>query len=256
MMIWPAPRRNFCSLRFSGSCEWGALGPMAKLTAFLLALLIVGTAWAQETPPPGVKDLPLVELPADSPLPFLAVFLSGDGGWADLDRQAGGSLASGGIPVIGWNTLKYFLSPRTPEGATRDLERILAYYLDRWNKREVVLIGYSRGADILPFMTSRLPAVRLRQVRLLALLGPATHTQFQGLAADLLKVGQQAPVLPMRPELEKLRGLRILCFYGADETDTLCAGMDPHLAECVRLPGGHHFGGSYREIADRILSEL
>jgi len=99
------------NLRFSGSCDWGTLGPMAKLMAFLLALLIGGTAWAQETPPPGVKDLPLVELPADSPLPFL--------------------------------------SPRTPEGATRDLERILVYYLDRWNKREVVLIGYSRGADLL-----------------------------------------------------------------------------------------------------------
>ena len=228
---------------------------MAKLTAFLLALLIGGTTWAQEIPPPSVKDLPLVELPADSPLPFLSP-RTPEGATRDLDRQVGGSLASGGIPVIGWNTLKYFLSPRTPEGATRDLERILAYYLDRWNKQEVVLIGYSRGTDILPFMTSRLPAVRLRQVRLLALLGPATSTQFQGLAADLLKVGQQTPVLPMRPELEKLRGLRILCLYGADETDTLCAGMDPRLAKCVRLPGGHHFGGSYREIADRILSEL
>jgi type IV secretory pathway VirJ component len=56
--------------------------------------------------------------------------------------------------------------------------------------------------------------------------------------------------------MEKLRGLRVVCFYGAEETDTLCRDMDPTLAECVLLPGAHHFGGQYGEIANRILSEL
>jgi len=119
-----------------------------------------------------------------------------------------------------------------------------------------VLIGYSRGADVLPFLASRLPPGRLKQVRLLALLGPATSNRFEPLASAYTHLGARAPELPTAPELGKLRGLRILGFYGADETDSLCKGADPGLLECIELSGGHHFGGSYAQIAEKILAEL
>ena len=38
-----------------------------------------------------------------------------------------------------------------------DLARIIRHYLQAWNKKRVVLIGYSLGADVLPFLANRLP---------------------------------------------------------------------------------------------------
>jgi type IV secretory pathway VirJ component len=192
-----------------------------------------------------VEDLPLLEFPADSARPYLAVFLTGDGGWADLDRQVSARLIAAGIPVVGWNSLKYYWVQRSPEEASRDLERILGFYLAKWKKSKALLVGYSRGADVLPFLASRL-----------ALLGPATSNRFEPLAAEYTHLGARAPALPIAPEVAKLRGPRILGFYGAEETDSLCKGADPGLLECIQLSGGHHFGGAYVRIAERILAEL
>ena len=54
-----------------------------------------------------VSRLPLVELPASHPR-GLAIILSGDGGWRDLDKTIGEQLSSEGISVVGWDCLRYF----------------------------------------------------------------------------------------------------------------------------------------------------
>ena len=219
-----------------------------------LALLLLASAAAAQSD--SLADLPLVELAAESARPYLAVFLTGDGGWADLDRQVSARLVAAGVPVVGWNSLKYYWVRRSPEEASRDLERILGFYLAKWKKSRVLLVGYSRGADVLPFLSSRLPPGRLKQVRLLALLGPATSNRFEPLATEYTHIGARGLELPLAPEVGKLRGMRILGFYGAEETDSLCRGADPGLLECVELAGGHHFAGAYTQIAERILAEL
>lgn len=222
-----------------------------SLRAAALYLVVAAAARAQ-----SVSDLPLIELPAESARPYLAVFLTGDGGWADLDRQVGARLAAAGIPVVGWNSLKYFWIQRSPEEAASDLERVLEHYLSKWHKSRLVLLGYSRGADVLPFLAARLPPGRLKQVSLVALLGPSSSNRFEPLAQGYVHVGPRPPELPLAPELQKLRGLRLLGFYGTEETDSLCKSADPAPLQCVPLAGGHHFGGSYAQIAERILDEL
>jgi type IV secretory pathway VirJ component len=243
--------------RFSEHSKSGKLSMMKALVRQLLRLsallLACASAGAQ---PGGVADLPLIELPAASARPYLAVFLTGDGGWAELDHQVSARLVAAGIPVVGWNSLKYYWVQRSPEEAARDLERVLDCYLAKWRKTQAVLVGYSRGADVLPFLASRLPPASLKRVRLVALLGPATSNRFEPLATEYTHVGAQAPALPIAPEVAKLRGMRILGFYGSDETDSLCKGATPGLLECTELSGGHHFGGSYAQIADKILAQL
>jgi type IV secretory pathway VirJ component len=199
-----------------------------------------------------VGDLPLVEVGARNRNGEVAIVVSGDGGWAGIDRQIGETFANEGIPVVGLNSLKYFWKARTPDQAGADLTRLVRHYLRAWDASRVLLVGYSRGADVLPFMASRLAPDLRNRVRVVALLGLSLEAGFEFHFADLLG-GGKGMGRPTLPEIRRLRGLRVLCVYGTDENDTACRDLPANLAMVVGVPGGHHFGGAYREVASRIL---
>jgi type IV secretory pathway VirJ component len=179
--------------------------------------------------------------------------VSGDGGWAAIDRSIGNALANSGAGVVGFNSLKYFWKKRTPEEAGRDLQRLLDHYQAAWDKKQVVLVGYSLGADVLPFMINGLRPASRAGVRLVALLGPSREVDFEFHLSDWLGTFSHGSSMPVRPEVEKLRGLPLLCFFGEDESDSLCHDLGPSLARCIPLGGGHHFGGDYQGITAVIL---
>ncbi|HKV65505.1 MAG TPA: AcvB/VirJ family lysyl-phosphatidylglycerol hydrolase, partial [Rhodanobacteraceae bacterium] len=54
-----------------------------------------------------VPPAPGVQAPAGKD-DVLTILYSGDGGWADLDKQLGTVFATRGIPVLGINSFKYF----------------------------------------------------------------------------------------------------------------------------------------------------
>jgi type IV secretory pathway VirJ component len=205
------------------------------------------------TVPAAVADLPLIELPRpDSAADYFAIVLSGDGGWASIDKQIGEELARQGVPVVGFNSLQYFWQRRTPDRSAADLERIIRHYQQAWHRTGVVLVGYSRGADVLPLMASRLPQSLLEQVRLIAFLGLQHSTDLKFRLGDLLGSRRDAPY-PLLPEVQKLAGHPMLCVYGAKESDTLCPDLPAGLADVRELGGGHHFDGDYRGLARLVL---
>jgi type IV secretory pathway VirJ component/protein-S-isoprenylcysteine O-methyltransferase Ste14 len=205
----------------------------------------------------SLADLPLLELPEPgSTGDTLAVVVSGDGGWAGLDRDVAGQLAERGFPVVGLNTLQYFWTPRTPEGAAADLARILRTYLAAWKRKDALLIGYSLGAEVLPFMVDRLPPDLQGKVRLVALLGPGRTTSFEFRLSEWLGHGggEDRPVLP---EAAKLRGKPLLCIYGDGEKATsLCTALTPSVATSVALPGAHYLGSNPRAVVMAIVRQL
>src|SRR5256886_17508352 len=103
----------------------------------------------------STAKLPLIEVPVmKGTSDTLVVFVSGDGGWAKIDKSISAVLADNGMPVVGLNALQYFWTKRTPETASRDLQSIIDRYLTGWKKSRLLLVGYSRGADVLPAMIS------------------------------------------------------------------------------------------------------
>ena len=204
-----------------------------------------------------IRDLPLVALPSHRPTdrPELAVILSGDGGWVGLDRQVARVLVDSGIPVVGWSSLDYFWRPRTPEVLAADLARVIRHYAAAWHKTRIVLVGYSRGADVLPFAANRLPPDLHDRVTLIALLAPEDHAGFHFRPTDLIRDTRRAGDRPLRPELERLGATPLLCFYGDEETDTACTALPAGVGTAIRLTGGHHLGGGYADIGARIVRE-
>lgn len=204
-----------------------------------------------------VGDLPLVEVPAATPSPdSFAILLSGDGGWAGIDKHLASALNTQGLSVVGWDSLRYFWKRRTPEDTAKDIGRAIEHYLAAWGARRVVLVGYSRGADVLPAIVARLPAPLREKVRLVALVAPGKSAEFEVHVTDLL--GGGGGDYPVLPEVKALGGLPVLCLYGDEEVqESVCPQLTevPGVKELM-LSGGHHFGGNYARVARAIIDAL
>ncbi len=221
-----------------------------RLLFIVLAALVMPLAAAEEQP-----QLPLIEVPArtKSATPLFAVLISGDGGWAKIDKSISERLAGDGIPVVGLNSLQYFWTKRAPETLAHDVASVIEKYGARWHARDVVLIGYSRGADVLPFAVSRLPEAVRRRVALVALLSPSKSATFEFKVSDWFK---ERNGLPLRPEIDKLRGTKTICVYGTDDRDTVCTDVDTRIAHPIPLSGSHHFDRDYDALARIITSQV
>ena len=119
----------------------------------------------------------------------------------------------------------------------------------------MVLIGYSLGAEILPFAVNRLDDELKSRVKLIALLGPGLQVDFEFHIGDWLESSSKS-ARPTMPEMMKLKNTRLLCFYGDHESESLCPKLQGDNFKKVALPGSHHFGGNYTQLADTIISEI
>jgi type IV secretory pathway VirJ component len=211
------------------------------------------TRAALPAPPASLSDLPLVEVPAEGHGDTFAVLLSGDGGWAGLDKDVAAALAAQGIPVVGLDSLRYFWTARTPDTLATDLDRVLRYYAAAWHKTHAVLIGYSQGADVLPFAVNRLPSASRSVVERTVMMGLGENASFEFHFTNWLGADSGLPILP---EVSRLDAGTTLCLYGKDEGDSLCPKVPAGHVQAVQLAGGHHFGGAYDSLARRITAGL
>ena len=206
-------------------------------------------------PPAALGDLPVVEIPAQAGAPAsdaFAIIMSGDGGWAGIDQNIAAALSAKGIPVVGWDSLRYYWTARTPDGLAADTDKMIRYYLSRFGKKRVLLIGYSQGADVLPFAVNRLPAATKAPVSLMAILGMSEHALFEFHVSSWISDDNSGPAT--LPEVNRITGMPVLCIYGEDEQDSLCPKLDSKKFNVVMVKGGHHFDGNYAALADHILA--
>ncbi|MDB6045552.1 MAG: putative AcvB-related protein [Gammaproteobacteria bacterium] len=204
-----------------------------------------------QAPPPSLADLPIVEVPATGSGDTFAILLSGDGGWAGLDKDVASVLAARGIPVAGLDSLRYFWTARTPAGVAGDIDRMLRYYASHWQKKRALLIGYSQGADVLPFAVNRLPPQSRALVKQTALIGIGATAAFEFHVSNWIGSGNDE--LPIGGEIARMSAADTLCLYGDGDDDSICPKVGAAHARVIKLPGGHHFGGNYDGLANLIL---
>jgi type IV secretory pathway VirJ component len=199
----------------------------------------------------ALDGLPLVEMhvPGSN---RLAIIISGDGGWRELDKGVAAELNRQGVSVVGWNSLRYFWSEKTPQQIADDLGRVMTEYQRRWQVNDVALVGYSFGADVMPFAYQRLPEAQRQQVNFVSLLGLAHGASFRVRVGGWLGLykAEQTPILP---ELAKMPPALLQCIHGEEEKGSLCPELEPRGIEVVARPGGHHFDHDPTKLATIIL---
>lgn len=225
----------------------------ARFSAAMNAVIELGA------PPTGtLADLPLVELPAKGELHALAVFISGDGGWRDVDKQIGEYLQAHGVAVVGIDALRYFWSKKRPEVVATDLARIVKYYQQLWQVHSTALLGYSFGADMLPLAWGKMDGPTRDAIDLIGLMGLEPTADLEVTVSGWLGIASTTEI-PIEPYLSAMPAEKVMCVYGveeAKENDTACTMPEFGKASRLIRPGGHHFDGNYEAVADAIVARL
>ena len=228
--------------------SWWILGFLGMASLGTLLFLLLG---------PSVRYLP-----SDEHARALVVIYSGDGGWRTVDQKLAkqlnlDDLLTGNFSVVGIDCLNYFAVKRTPGEVAANLDAIIQDFSQRHPLERVVLVGYSFGADIVPFAYNRLPERSRSKVIMLSLLSPSGAADFQIKLRGLVSDRSAGDAVSIMPELAQIDPRRVQCFYGKSEADrTVCRQQWFGDAEVIALRGGHHFGHRYEPLARRIRSGL
>lgn len=202
----------------------------------------------------NISRLPLIELPVQHRSKLMAVVLSGDGGWRDIDKTIAEDLQQHGVPVVGLDSLRYFWSRKTPDQTAADLAAVIETFAAKWQAEDVALIGYSFGADVLPFAYNRLPEALRSHVVLIALFGLSKFADFEIRVAGWLGLPAGPEALPVAPATAKIPPRLMQCFYGAEESDSACPELAKRGVEVIRTAGGHHFNFDYRPLEQDVVA--
>ncbi len=199
-------------------------------------------------------DLPIKETEPSKPSAGndMVIMISGDGGWTGFDQEIASEFANQGMPVVGLNSLKYFWDKKTPQQTTQDVLDLIEKYSALWKKENILLVGYSFGADVMPFIYNRLPEPVRSRVKGIGLLSPSKDTDFEVHVTDLLNFGSSEREFSVPAEIEKIKDRHLVCFFGKDEEDVPANAL-PADCKVIYLQGGHHYENSAAVIYSNVV---
>ncbi len=224
-----------------GFSKWSDFMPQWK-DAFKRLIAKYESRQPQKEASELVKHLPLIITESESPVNDgpVALIISGDGGWYSFEQSIADKLAEDGIPTIGLDSKKYFWKRRTPEETTADIKIALDYYSKMWKRERILLIGYSLGAEIVPFILNRLPD-EIKTAATSVLLSPDIHTDFEVHITNMLGMGNRQNNYIVSDEILRMKPVPVLIIYGSGEKPTLPDLLGGSSATVVKIPGDHHY---------------
>jgi type IV secretory pathway VirJ component len=190
-----------------------------------------------------IKNVPLVITDSkiqniDAPL---ALFISGDGGWYSFEQLIADKLAENGITTLGLDSKKYFWNRKTPEETADDIIRVFSYYGKSLKKDRFLLIGYSLGAEIVPFIVNRFPEEMKAKICMSVLLSPDTNTDFEIHISNMLGMGNNKNTYLVIDEIKKMKSLPAMCIFGEGEKSKVPDLLKGTQVKINLIPGDHHY---------------
>lgn len=202
------------------------------------------------------SDLPLSVIPSakksDLPLVF---FISGDGGWTSFDQNVCDKLAEKGIPVVGLDAQKYFWNERLPKAVAGELAPAIVHYLKLWNRQSFVLIGYSFGACVAPFIASNFTDQEKQLLKGVYCMSPDLTGDFEIHLSDMLHLKTNDRYDVVR-EMKSVQVLNPVCIFGAEEQESIRKSFSDEGIRVELLPGTHHYNSDFNAISGIILKDF
>jgi type IV secretory pathway VirJ component len=156
---------------------------------------------------------------------------------------------SHGYPVVALNAKSYFWSTKRPEDAAKDVADLITKYLSLWKRNEVILLGYSFGADVIPFIQTRLSPVVLNKIQQTVLFSPSKNTDF----TIHLFYNDKGSSVP--DEINKLNK-PVLIVFGDKEKDLPELQITNKLAIIIKVAGDHHYDNAIPTVINTAIDSL
>lgn len=185
----------------------------------------------------------------------MVFFISGDGGWIKTDMEVSKLLNEHGMPVVGLDALKYFWKEKTPEGSAAEFSEIITRYMQLWHRNSFILVGYSFGASVVPFIANRLNDGLNNYLKGVYCFSPEEKGDFKIRLSDFLyrKYGGKYKVLP---ELKKITQVKPVCAFGKGEDKNIRKNFLSSEFRIEILPGKHHYDDKFSRVANVILNDF
>lgn len=195
--------------------------------------------------------LPVKEWSSSSQSPFV-LYISGDGGLNDFSTGLCETVNKAGYNITAVNAKSYFWSKKTPEQTATDIATYLEDQLRQQKTGKVVMVGYSFGADVIPFIFNRMPDSLKNKIITVIMLAPSSSTDFEVHWSDILG-GSKKRSMDVASEINRMGTQKTVTVFGQDDDSfpTSIIKLKNYINE--NLPGGHHFDGNTNEVAKTLM---
>ena len=217
------------------------------LTLLFTPFLCISSAVAQ--------DFPVREWVASSHDKPLIFYLSGDGGFNKFSTSLCDAFNKKGYDVFSLNSKSYFWNKKTPEQTTIDINNYLIKKLAGRKNQQVVMIGYSFGGDVLPFILKELPKDIHDKILVSFLMAPSESTDFEIHWSDIFG-GNTKRNMDVVAEVNKLINDKIVIISSSDDGHFPLNKISLKRYTNEVLHGGHHFDGDTDEIIRVIINDM
>jgi type IV secretory pathway VirJ component len=215
----------------------------------VLALLVsFKSAGAQDT------QLPIKTFPANDTSKPLVFYISGDGGWTGFSNAFLQSINKAGYAVVALNARKYFWKKKTPASMTIELSQLINKYLAQWKRDSIVLIGYSFGSDVTPFLYNYAGKSFTKKVTHLVLMLPYTSTDFEVHVTEMIGIATRDTYSVVNEVNKITRPILFILGTEKDQFPVQTLTYKNHVV--ITEGGGHHFDDKADKVATHVLNYI
>lgn len=201
----------------------------------------------------NAQDLPLQYTDNSDTIKPLIVYISGDGGMNNFTNSLIRSLNKKGYAVLALDAKDYFWHKKEPQQFAKAMNQAIATYLKNKKRNSFIVLGYSFGADVTPFLITRFPSSLTIKCKDVVLLSPSANTDFEIKVLDMLGWGKSKGKNVVN-ELNKVTAPVIL-FFGKDENNFPINEVSIK-KQVVVMEGGHHYDNNADDLAGNIAGKI
>jgi len=224
-----------------------------RTISLLLAITVCSALSAQKT------SLPLSVYSSADTIKPLIFYISGDGGFNKFSTSFMQGLNKQGYAVIGLNAKSYFWTKKNPQDAANAIEAAITDTNKQWSeknrsqkKKSIVLMGFSFGADVAPFMFTHFSQSLHSKVSRIILLSPSPKTDFEVHVLQMLGWGKNSGE-SVPAEINKITR-PVTFIVGDDEKEFPFSEITIKNKQIIKMPGGHHYDGDVDALYKKIIS--
>ncbi|MBK1896254.1 alpha/beta fold hydrolase [Chryseobacterium paridis] len=201
-------------------------------------------------------DFKITEWNSNTNKPII-FYISGDAGFNTFTKGFGTNLHALGYDVFALDTKAYFWDKKTPEQTSLAIENYINQQLQGRKNQQVVLLGFSFGADVTPFVYNRFTDDLKSKIQKVFIMGPSKSNDFQIHLDEYFGVEPKGS-LQVIPEINKMGTIPLMVVL----SDFEFAHFPYHEIKLgnnykmKHIPGNHHYGNNTKMLANFINQNL